>query len=131
MDRHYSQTEVTLRVNVYNKLGGYYTMYYFVAIFKDNETEIQIVSEESIIDDKRITIPNENYVNALAEEIIELSHQNQLYHNDIKRIGLCINDYTLVGYDTMDALQKDLASTFGFEAIIDNNYEHLLAALIK
>ncbi|MFQ3845014.1 hypothetical protein AABD41_10785 [Staphylococcus pseudoxylosus] len=106
-------------------------MYYFVAIFKDNETEIQIISEESIIDDKHITIPNDNYVNALAEEIIELSHQNQLYHNDIKRIGLCINDYKVVGYDTIDALQKDLASTFGFEAIIDNNYEHLLAALIK
>ncbi|MBF0813838.1 hypothetical protein IR133_08915 [Staphylococcus saprophyticus] len=106
-------------------------MYYFVAIFKDNETEIQIISEESIIDDKRITIPNENYVNALAEEIIELAHQNQLYHNDIKRIGLSINDYKVIGYDTMDELQKDLASTFGFEAIIDNNYEHLLAKLIK
>ncbi|MGW7976779.1 hypothetical protein BU116_04195 [Staphylococcus xylosus] len=106
-------------------------MYYFVAIFKDNETEIQIISEESIIDDKRITIPNENYVNALAEEIIELSHQNQLYHNDIKRIGLSINDYKVVGYDTMDELQKDLASTFGFEAIIDNNYEHLLTKLVK
>ncbi|CEF19851.1 hypothetical protein [Staphylococcus xylosus] len=106
-------------------------MYYFVAILKDNETEIQIISEENIIDDKRITIPNKNYVHALAEEIIELSHQNQLYHNDIKRIGLCTNDYKVVGYDTTEALQKDLASTFGFEAIIDNNYEHLLAKLIK
>lgn len=106
-------------------------MYYFVAILKDNETEIQIISEENIIDDKHITIPNKNYVHALAEEIIELSHQNQLYHNDIKRIGLCTNEYKVVGYDTTEALQKDLASTFGFEAIIDNNYEHLLAKLIK
>ncbi len=37
----------------------------------------------------------------------------------------------VVGYDTTEVLQKDLASTFGFEAIIDNNYEHLLAKLIK
>lgn len=49
-------------------------MYYFLAIFKENETDIKIITEEKVIDDKNVSLPSNNYVKSLAEEIIELSH---------------------------------------------------------
>ncbi|MDW5472530.1 hypothetical protein ACWKSJ_00545 [Staphylococcus equorum] len=106
-------------------------MYYFLAIFKENETDIKIITEESVVDDNHVSLPSNNYVKSLAEEIIELSHQNNLFHNDIKRIGLKIDDPELIGYNTVESLKSDMASTFGFEAIIHNDYEDLLVQLIK
>ena len=106
-------------------------MYYFLAIFKENETDIKIITEEKIIDDKNVSLPSNNYVKSLAEEIIELSHQNNLFHNDIQRIGLQIDDPERIGYITVETLKDDMESTFGFEAIIHNNYDDLLSQLIK
>ncbi len=106
-------------------------MYYFLAIFKENETDIKIITEESVVDDKNVSLPRDNYVQALAEEIIELSHQNNLFHNDLKGIGLNIENPELIGYNSIESLKRDMESTFGFEAIIHNDYEDLLVQLIK
>lgn len=65
-------------------------MYYFLAIFKENETDIKIITEEKVIDDPE-----------------------------------------LIGYNTVESLKSDMVSTFGFEAIIHNDYEDLLVQLIK
>lgn len=106
-------------------------MYYFLAVFKENETDIKIITEHRVVDDKHVSLPTNNYVKSLAEEIIDLSHQNNLFHNDIKRIGLKIDDPEFIGYDTITTLKNDMESTFGFEAIIHNEYEELLVQLIK
>ncbi|MBU0439323.1 hypothetical protein [Staphylococcus succinus] len=106
-------------------------MYYFLAIFKEKETDIKIITEQSVVDDKSVSVPSNHYVKSLAEEIIELSHQNNLFHNDIKRIGLKIDNPEQIGYDTVQSLKHDMEKTFGFEAIIHNNYEELLVQLIK
>ncbi|MGD6769345.1 hypothetical protein VQ049_03170 [Staphylococcus arlettae] len=106
-------------------------MNYFLALYKGNETEIKIISEESVLDDKNVSLSNNDYVKSLANEIIELSHQNNLFHNDIQRIGLQIDDPEPIGYITVETLKDDMESTFGFEAIIHNNYDDLLSQLIK
>lgn len=106
-------------------------MYYFLAIFKEDETDIKIITEHRVVDDKLVTLPSNNYVKSLAEEIINLSHQNNLFHNDIKRIGLKIEKPGLIGYETVETLKTDLETKFGFEAIINNDYEKLLEQLIK
>ncbi|PTK89539.1 hypothetical protein [Staphylococcus gallinarum] len=105
-------------------------MYYFLAIYNGNQTEIKIITENSSIDNKKLSIKN-NYVKSLADEIINLSHQNNLFHNDIKRIGLKIEEPGLIGYETVETLKTDLETKFGFEAIINNDYEKLLEQLIK
>ena len=106
-------------------------MNYFLALYKGDETEIKIITEQSVIDDKNVSIPSNNYVKSLASEIIELSHQNNLFHNDIQSIGLQIDSLELIGYNTVKSLKDDMTSTFGFEAIIHNNYDDLLSKLIK
>ena len=42
-------------------------MYYFLAIFKENETDIKIITEEKVIDDKNVSLPSNNYVKSLAD----------------------------------------------------------------
>ncbi len=106
-------------------------MYYFLAIFKGKETDIKIITEAKVIDEKNVSVLSHNYVKALAEEIIELSHQNNLFHNDIKSIGLSIDNPEHIGYNSVASLKHDMTSTFGFEAIIDNDYEELLVQLMK
>ena len=106
-------------------------MYYFLAIFKEDETDIKIITEHRVVDDKLVTLPNNNYVKSLAEEIINLSHQNNLFHNDIKKIGLKIDNPEAINYDTVTTLKYDMESTFGFEAIIHDDREDLLIQLIK
>ncbi|WP_210137605.1 hypothetical protein [Staphylococcus sp. GDH8C109P] len=106
-------------------------MNYFLAIFKGKETDIKIITETKVIDEKSVSVPSHNYVKSLAEEIIELSHQNNLFHNDIKGIGLNIDDPEHIGYNSVESLKNDMTSTFGFEAIINNDYEDLLVQLMK
>ena len=106
-------------------------MNYFLAIFKGKETDIKIITETKVIDEKSVSVPSQNYVKSLAEEIIELSHQNNLFHNDIKSIGLSIDNPEHIGYNSVASLKHDMTSTFGFEAIIDNDYEELLVQLMK
>src|SRR5699024_12881598 len=106
-------------------------MYYFLAIFKGKETDIKIITEAKVIDEKNVSVPSHNYVKALAEEIIELSHQNNLFHNDIKSIGLSIDNTEHIGYNCVASFKHDMTSTFGFEAIIDYDYEEMLVQLMK
>ena len=106
-------------------------MNYFLAIVNEHATDIKIITEDKVLDDKLVSLPNNEYVRALADEIIELSHQNNLYHNDIKRIGLKVDDISLIGYGDIKSLHRDLESTFGFEAVINDDYEALLVQLTK
>src|SRR5699024_5526313 len=106
-------------------------MYYFLAILKGKETDIKIITEAKVIDEKNVSTLTHNYVKALAEEIIEISHQNNLLHNNIKSIGLSIDNPEHISYNSVASLKHDMTSTFGFEAIIDNDYEELLVQLMK
>src|SRR5699024_4802061 len=105
-------------------------MYYFLAIFKGKETDIKIITEAKVIDEKNVSVPSHNYVKTLTEDIIEVSNQNKLINNDIKSIGLSIDNPEHIGYNSVALLKHDMTSTFGFEAIIDNDYEELLVQLM-
>ncbi|KTT86816.1 hypothetical protein RSA37_11640, partial [Mammaliicoccus sciuri] len=65
-------------------------------------------------------------VEYLAKSIIELSHQNNLYNNDIQGIGLLISNINEIHYKDINRLKNDLESTFGFKAIIESNYDTLI-----
>ncbi|KTT85811.1 hypothetical protein RSA37_11300, partial [Mammaliicoccus sciuri] len=68
-------------------------------------------------------------VEYLAKAIIELSHRNSLFHNDINGIGLLISNIGEIYYKDINRLKNDLESTFGFKAIIESNYETLILNL--
>ncbi|MEB7462798.1 hypothetical protein [Staphylococcus succinus] len=107
-------------------------MQYFVANFSNLETQLSIIDDNNkTIDQQTVQIATENYVKDLAHYLIELSHQNNLYHDDIKGIGLCITDVELIHYDNKARLIEDLENTFGFKAIINAHHETLINQLTK
>ncbi|PHK48474.1 hypothetical protein [Staphylococcus edaphicus] len=106
-------------------------MYAFLAIQKEHETIIKIITEATVVDSKQVALSSNPYVQSLADAMIELSHENNLFHNDIQRIGLNIGNIEAIGYDTHELLKSDLEATFGFEAIVQSDYEALLNRLIQ
>ncbi|PTI75178.1 hypothetical protein BU064_11740 [Staphylococcus succinus] len=107
-------------------------MQYFVANFSNLETQLSIIDDKNkTIDQQTVQIAPENYVKDLAQYLIELSHQNNLYHDDIKGIGLRMSDIELIHYDDKSSLIEALENTFGFKAIIHAHYETLINQLTK
>lgn len=104
-------------------------MYYFLASYNGDTTTISIITKEKVIDEKETYINVDNYVEYLARAIIELSHRNSLFHNDINGIGLLISNIGEIYYKDINRLKNDLESTFGFKAIIESNYETLILNL--
>ncbi|PNZ57902.1 hypothetical protein CD110_10605 [Staphylococcus casei] len=107
-------------------------MQYFVANFSNLETQLSIIDDKNkTIDQQTVQIAPENYVKDLAQYLIELSHQNNLYHDDIKGIGLRMSDIELIHYEDKARLIEALENTFGFKAIIHAHYETLINQLTK
>lgn len=107
-------------------------MNYFLAEYDQLETKISIITDEhKVIDSKKVNISDENYIQHLAQELIELSHDNKLYHNDITGIGMKIEDYHSIYFNNEKQLKKELESVFGFKAFVNRNYKELLSQLIN
>lgn len=104
-------------------------MYYFLASYNGDTTTISIITKEKVIDEKETYINVDNYVESLAKAIIELSHRNSLFHNDINGIGLLISNIGEIYYKDINRLKNDLESTFGFKAIIESKYDTLILNL--
>lgn len=107
-------------------------MQYFVADFLNPNTQLSIIDGQGeIIDQQTVRIEPTEYVNQLAEYIIELSHENHLYHDDIKAIGLSITDISAINYSELAQLKTDLESKFGFSAYIEQDHDNLVHSLIQ
>lgn len=107
-------------------------MQYFVADFFNPNTQLSIIDGQGeIIDQQTVRIEPTQYVNQLAEYIIELSHENHLYHDDIKAIGLNITDIESINYTDLEQLKADLESKFGFSAIVDKDHDTLVKSLVE
>ncbi|WP_152655705.1 hypothetical protein [Oceanobacillus sp. CFH 90083] len=105
-------------------------MYIFLAEYKGSITTISILSHDSkIIATRDVTISSTDYVQTLTKELIELSHEQELYHNDISGIGVVI-DYSIINYTSEAALITDLESSFGFKSIVNSNRSTVVESLL-
>ena len=86
-------------------------MQYFVADFLNPNTQLSIIDGKGeIIDQQTVRLEPSEYVNQLAEYLIELSHENHLYHDDIKAIGLSIENVNSIDYTDVTQLVTELES---------------------
>ncbi|WP_323703466.1 hypothetical protein [Mammaliicoccus sp. Dog046] len=107
-------------------------MNYFLANYQQSKTELNIITDTgNTIASKEVELSDKDYVKQLAKEIIELSHEYDLYHNDLNGIGLVIKDFKDIHYTSEASLISDLESTFGFKAVVDSDSESLISTLTK
>jgi len=106
-------------------------MHGFLAQFQLERSKISIINDNGeTIAKKYVFIPKENFINNLTTEMIELSHEHNLFHNDIAGIGL-ISNVSDVKYSSKDKLIQDLENSFSFKAIVESTVESTKEKLLS
>ncbi|GAB2535872.1 hypothetical protein GCM10026983_04100 [Gracilibacillus alcaliphilus] len=91
----------------------------FLAKYQRNESTISIINEfGETIASRIVHLPLERLVASLTEEIVNLSHEHGLYHEDISAIGLAVNIEN-TPYSSKERLVKALEDSFRLKALVD------------
>ncbi|WP_411954333.1 hypothetical protein ACKXGF_14145 [Alkalibacillus sp. S2W] len=106
-------------------------MHIFLAEYKSSTTTISILDQKGkAIANRDVEIPEYSFVNKLTKELIELSHEQELYHDDIFGIGVVAN-YGTLKFQSKEEFQQHLESSFGFLAVVDVNKENVIENLLS
>lgn len=96
-------------------------MYCFFAEYAPLTTISILTSNGDVKASRKVFVSKETFVNNLTEKMIELSHEQGLYHNDIFAIGVVVDAEEMLGQESKEQLQKDLEASFGFTSVVDSD----------
>lgn len=117
MDKLYSQMEGIQPANQKEEIS----MHCFLAEYAPIETTISILASNGDVNaSRKVSISKESFINDLTKKMIELSHEQGLYHHDIFAIGVVVDAKEMLGRGS-EQLQKELASSFGFTSVVDSD----------
>ncbi|MFD1067073.1 hypothetical protein [Oceanobacillus locisalsi] len=96
-------------------------MHCFLAEYAPKETTISILASTGDVNaSRKVYISQASFVTDLTNKMIELSHEQGLYHHDIFAIGVIVDAKEMLGRESKQ-LQQELASSFGFTSVVDSN----------
>lgn len=94
-------------------------MHVFLAEYSFSATTISILDKSGYLKASRdVYIPIDSFVKTLTSELIDLSHEQNLYHNDIFAMGLVVSGSAKLHWESNQKLQEKLKSSFGFPAVV-------------
>ncbi|WP_077324097.1 hypothetical protein [Virgibacillus siamensis] len=80
---------------------------------------------------RQVSVSKESFVNDLTEKMIELSHEQNLYHNDICAIGVVVDATEMLNWESKKQLQQELEASFSFTAVVDPDKKVVLKKLLE
>lgn len=89
-------------------------MHYFYAEYAPMTTISILTPNGDEKASRQVSIFKESFVNDLTEKMIKLSHEQNLYHNDIFAIGVVIDAEQMLGRQSKEQLQQELEASFSF-----------------
>ncbi|SFA93919.1 hypothetical protein SAMN04488072_10428 [Lentibacillus halodurans] len=107
-------------------------MHGFLAEYVSSTTKISIINADGkITASQEVLIPKDSYVQILTKEMIEFSHEQKLYHNDIFAIGVAVDPVDTLGFQSYEQFKKELESSFGFSAVVDPDMDNVKKQLLS
>src|SRR5699024_1874287 len=110
--------------------GGDY-MHYFYAEYGPMTTISILTLNGDEKASRQVSVSKESFVNDLTEKMIELSHEQNLYHDDIFAIGVVVDAVETLGKESKEQLHQELEDSFGFTAFIDSDKKVVLKKLLE
>jgi len=108
-------------------------MYGFFAEYVSSQKTILFIldSEGNTIASRDVQIGKETFVQSLTSDMIDFSHEQDLYHNDIFAIGVVVNPTKSLGWETEKQFQKEVEKFFGFSAIVGEDSNKVIKRLLS
>ncbi|WP_080875962.1 hypothetical protein [Oceanobacillus timonensis] len=106
-------------------------MHCFLAEYAPTETTISILASTGDVNaSRKVSISKASFVNDLTKEMIELSHEQGLYHHDIFAIGVVVDAKEMLERES-EQLQKELVSSFRFTSVVDPDEKFVRKKLLQ
>src|SRR5699024_11261076 len=95
-------------------------MYGFFAEYVSFQKTILSIldSEGNTIASRDVQIGKETFVQSLTSDMVDLSHEQDLYHNDIFAIGVVVNPTKSLGWEAEQQFLKEIEKFFCFFSIV-------------
>lgn len=107
-------------------------MYGFFAEYVSPEkTMISILDPNgNTIASRDVRIAKTSFIQSLTNEMITLSHEQELYHNDIVGIGIIVNPTKTLEWETEQQFKRDVEASFGFKAFVGESQDAVKSWLL-
>jgi|SRR5699024_1384730 len=107
-------------------------MYGFFAEYVSPEkTVISILDPDGkTIASRDVRIAKASFIQSLTNEMITLSHEQELYHNDIFGIGIIVNPTRTLEWETEQQFKRDVEASFGFKAFVGESRDAVKSWLL-
>jgi|SRR5699024_1058805 len=107
-------------------------MHSFFAVISSSSATISILDQHGTVEaERKIDIARQSLVRDFTEKMIDLSHEQELYHNDISAIGVIADPTRDLGWDSEQQFKQDLEASFGFPAIVGLNENEVKSELVS
>ncbi|PWU67332.1 MULTISPECIES: hypothetical protein [Gracilibacillus] len=105
-------------------------MYSFLAEYSPTCTALSILDKDGMtLVTREVHIPKPSFVKILTREMIQLAHEQQLFHNDISKIGVVIDSVESLNIK-IEQFIEDLETSFGFQAEVGLNKDSVKSSLL-
>src|SRR5699024_3414025 len=88
-------------------------------------------SEGNTIASRDVQIGKETFVQSLTSDMVDLSNEQDLYHNDIFAFEVVVNQNKSIGWETEQQFQKEIEKSFGFFAIVGEDPNKVAERLLS